>query len=96
MWSGEFEFAGGEEHHAQQQPAVAPALDVGRAVGAFLVADRHIGDLQVEFGGAKEQVEITTTCFPIVLLLQLDLSHLLWCGCAWYPDCYVRAGQRHR
>ena len=44
--------------HAQQQPAVPEARDVGFAVFARGVADRHFGGLQVELGGAEDQVEI--------------------------------------
>ncbi len=56
--SHEFEFARGEDHHAQQQPAVAPALDIGFAVGAFPIPDGNVGDFEVLLGGAEEQVEI--------------------------------------
>lgn len=62
-WTGhgrldELELAGGEHKHAQEQPAVPPALDVRRAVGAVPVADRHVHDLQVQVGGSEKQVEI--------------------------------------
>src|SRR5690242_15121276 len=46
--SDELQLAGGEEHHAQQEPAVFPTLDVGLAIGALAVADGHVGDLEVE------------------------------------------------
>ena len=35
-----------------------PALDVGRAVGAFTIADGDIRDLEVEFRGTEEEVEV--------------------------------------
>ena len=35
-----------------------PALDVGRPVSAFAVADGDVGDFEAEFAGAEEQVEI--------------------------------------
>src|ERR1044071_4871355 len=54
----ELEPGGGEGGHAKQQPAVAPALDVGFAVGAGLVADGQVDDPQVELGRAEEEVEI--------------------------------------
>ena len=46
--SDELQFPGGEEHHAEQEPAVFPALDVGGAIGALLVADGDVGDLEVQ------------------------------------------------
>src|SRR3954469_24109656 len=49
---------GGEGAHLEQEPAVAPALDVGLAVGALAVADRHLDELQVELGRPEQEVEI--------------------------------------
>ena len=37
---------------------MAPALDVGGTIGALLVADRHVGDLEVQLGGAEQEVEV--------------------------------------
>ena len=44
--------------HAQQQPAVAEARDVGLAVRALVVADGQVDDAQVEARGAEQQVEV--------------------------------------
>jgi hypothetical protein len=38
---------------------VAPALDVGLAVGALAVADGNVGDFQVQFRGADQKVNVT-------------------------------------
>ena len=35
-----------------------PARDVGLAVSAFGVANRHINDFQIELGGTEYQVKI--------------------------------------
>ena len=56
--SHELEAARGDPDHAQQQPAVAPALDVRLAVRALAVADRHVHDAQVQLRRAEEQVEV--------------------------------------
>src|SRR5262245_14968621 len=56
--SKKFQAAGGEEHHAQKQPAVAPAMDVGLPVSARPVADGQINQTQVEFCRTEDQVEI--------------------------------------
>ena len=37
---------------------MAPTLDVGLTIGALLVADRRVGNPQVQFGCTEEQVEI--------------------------------------
>src|SRR5262249_50098002 len=55
---GELKAAGGEHQHAQQQPTMLPAMDVGGPVGAGSIADGQLQDAQVEFGRAKEQIEI--------------------------------------
>ncbi len=40
-------------HHAQQEPAMAPTIDVCRTVGALAVANGHFGDFEIEAGGAE-------------------------------------------
>src|SRR4051794_9829112 len=49
----------GEHAHLQQEPAMAPALDVGLAVGPFPIADRQFDDLETELGRPEQQVEVT-------------------------------------
>src|SRR6195256_5432180 len=56
--SNGFEFAIGEPHHFQQQPAVAKPGDLGLAEGACLVMDRRLDDLEILFGGTEDQVEV--------------------------------------
>src|SRR6266542_4165142 len=46
------------KNHPQKQPAVAESADVGAAVFSFAIAHRDVDDLEVQFGGAEEQVEI--------------------------------------
>src|SRR5208282_3408566 len=54
----ELETHAGEHHHSDQQPAVSPARDVGLAVSALCVANRHVNDLQIELGSAEDEIEI--------------------------------------
>jgi hypothetical protein len=54
MLSYEFDSYHGQEDHAQQQPPVPPTLDVGGAVRALAIPDRHIDDLQTILGGAEQ------------------------------------------
>jgi hypothetical protein len=56
--SDKFQLAGGDAEHAEEKQAVAPALDVGGAVGAFPIADGDVADFEVLFVGAEEQVEV--------------------------------------
>src|SRR5437762_13265413 len=49
---------GGEGRHAQQEQAMAPALNVRLAIGAGLVADRQIDDPQVQLRRAEQEVKI--------------------------------------
>jgi hypothetical protein len=56
--SYELDPPGGEQRHPRQQPAVPPAPDIRRPVGAFAVADRQLDDLQSEALSAEEQVEV--------------------------------------
>ncbi|MBM3211811.1 hypothetical protein FJZ33_06320, partial [Candidatus Poribacteria bacterium] len=48
-----FEFGKGEPAHFQEQPAVAEAVDVGRAVGSGAVGHRHFNDLKILFDRAE-------------------------------------------
>src|SRR5439155_2836727 len=57
MSSDELHLPRREGDHFEQQPAVFPALDVGRAVDALAIADGQIDDLEAELRGAEEQVE---------------------------------------
>ena len=36
-----------------------PALNIGRAIGTLSVANWHVGDFKIEFGRAKQKVEVT-------------------------------------
>ena len=45
--SDEFDLAGREYHHPQQQHAVPPPLDIRLTIGAGLVAHRQIDDLKI-------------------------------------------------
>src|SRR5262249_51265918 len=48
-----------EDDHPQQKETVPPALDLRRAIPAFAVADRQIGNLQIELCRAEQQVEVS-------------------------------------
>ena len=56
--SHEFQLSRSKDHHAQEKPAMAPALNVRFAIGALAVTDGDVGDLQIEFGRAEEKVEV--------------------------------------
>src|SRR2546423_11239578 len=49
---------GGEGRHAQQEQAMAPALDIRLAVSASLVTDGQVDDAQVQLRRAEQQVKI--------------------------------------
>src|SRR5882762_10543752 len=44
--------------HPQQQPPVRPSLNIGCTISALAITHRQIGDFQVIFGGAEQQIEI--------------------------------------
>src|SRR6266480_4763446 len=58
LLTNELQSASSERHHAQEQPAVAPTLDVGLTVGSGLITNGQIRNAQVEFRGTEEEVEI--------------------------------------
>ena len=47
--SDKLQFTRSENHHSQEQQAMAPALDISCAIGSLSVSNGHIGDLQVQF-----------------------------------------------
>jgi hypothetical protein len=51
----EFSAACGEQHHAQEQPAVFAALDVGIAASTFSITYRQVDDFQIESGNPKSR-----------------------------------------
>jgi hypothetical protein len=56
--SYEFQPPQRESEHPQQQPSVRPALDIGLPVSPFVIAHRHVDDLEVELGRTKYQIEV--------------------------------------
>src|SRR5687768_631017 len=56
--------------HLQEHQAVAPARNVGLAVGAGLVANRDFHGAQLQARGAEEQVEIAEGVLVAELVLQ--------------------------
>src|SRR5439155_9361110 len=54
----EFQAAGSEADHAQQEPAMLPARDVGLAVGTGAITDGQVEDAQVEPSRTEEQIKI--------------------------------------
>ena len=71
-----------EEDHAQQHEAVAEARDLGLAIGAAGIADRHLDDLEAELRGAENQVEIAE---------RIEVAEIAAAG---LEPCIVGAAQR--
>src|SRR3954452_22789234 len=47
-----------DRHHAEQQKGIGKAGDLRGAVGPGRIADRYLHDLQVELGGAEQQIKV--------------------------------------
>src|SRR5438034_7152848 len=47
-----------QQAHAQEEPAMAQALNAGGAVRTFEIADRQLGDLEVQPNRSEEEIEV--------------------------------------
>src|SRR6266700_4007595 len=54
----EEEATGGLGGHAEEEPPVGEAGDVGRPVGALAIADGNLHDAEVELGRAEDEIEV--------------------------------------
>ena len=57
--SNEFYFPCSKIHHSQEQPTMAPAINVCGSIRSFAVANWYFDDLEIEAGGAKKEIVIT-------------------------------------
>src|SRR5262245_41150667 len=57
--SDEPDLTRGKHRHAQQQPAVGPPTNVGRAIRPLAIAYRQFDNPQSELGGTEQQIEIS-------------------------------------
>src|SRR5260370_13855965 len=57
--SNELHFAHCKQHHAQEQPSMAPTLNIRLAIGSSIIADWQFNDPEVQFGCSEEEVEVT-------------------------------------
>src|SRR5437016_3127276 len=56
--SNEFQTPGGKDNHAQQQPAMAPAMDVRLTIRPRSITNRQINQPQIELSRPENQVKI--------------------------------------
>src|SRR5207237_8177964 len=54
----EEEATGGLGGHAEEEPPIGEAGDVGRPVGALAIADGNLHDAEVELGRAEDEIEV--------------------------------------
>ena len=60
------QLAEGDPAHLQQQPAVAEAADLDLAVAPRLISNGNFDNLEVEFGGTEQQIEIAEGIEPAI------------------------------